>query len=77
MFAENSGSPIAKIRIARSDGQVRVEVEDRGKGIPPEKLLEMASMARPEWESGECERGSGNWAVAWQSIPTATARVQS
>jgi signal transduction histidine kinase len=39
----HSESPTASIRIAASDGQVCVEVEDRGKGIPPEKQSEMAS----------------------------------
>jgi signal transduction histidine kinase len=39
----HSGSPIAKIRVAHSDGLVHIEVEDRGKGIPPEKLMEMDS----------------------------------
>ena len=43
----HSGSPIAKVRIARSDGHVRVEVEDRGKGIPPEKQSKMASNGTP------------------------------
>jgi len=39
----HSESPTARIRIAASGGQVCVEVEDRGKGIPPEKQFEMAS----------------------------------
>jgi signal transduction histidine kinase len=43
----HSESPTARIRIAISDGHVRVEVEDRGKGIPPEKQFEMASMGTP------------------------------
>jgi two-component system, sensor histidine kinase and response regulator len=43
----HSGSPVAKIRIARSDGQVRLEVEDRGRGIPPEKRVAMDSVGTP------------------------------
>src|SRR5438445_1220958 len=43
----HSGSPVAKIRLSRSDGHVRVEVEDRGKGIPPEKQSKMASNGTP------------------------------
>ncbi len=43
----HSESPTARIRIAASDGHVRVEVEDRGKGIPPEKQFEMASTGTP------------------------------
>lgn len=33
----HSESSFARIRISRSDGQINLEVEDRGKGIPPEK----------------------------------------
>jgi len=33
----HSGSTVAKVRVVRIDKQVRVEVEDEGKGIPPEK----------------------------------------
>jgi signal transduction histidine kinase len=33
----HSGSSVAKIVIARSKNDVRVEVEDHGKGIPPER----------------------------------------
>src|SRR5713226_5321883 len=43
----HSGSSVAKIRIARSNGHVRVEVEDRGKGIPPEKRAAMDSVGMP------------------------------
>jgi len=37
----HSGSPTAKVSIARFNGLVRVEVADRGKGIGPEKRYEM------------------------------------
>src|SRR6266853_768545 len=37
----HSGSPTAKVSIARFNGLVRVEVSDRGKGITPEKRREM------------------------------------
>jgi two-component system NarL family sensor kinase len=43
----HSESSVAKIRITRSAGDVRVEVEDRGKGIPPEKQSELASPGTP------------------------------
>jgi PAS domain S-box-containing protein len=43
----HSGSKVAKIRITRRDGQVRVEVADRGKGIPPEKQKAMDSGGTP------------------------------
>jgi signal transduction histidine kinase len=33
--------------MAASDGHVCVEVEDRGKGIPPEKQFELASTGTP------------------------------
>ena len=39
----HSQSPIARIRITRSDSQVSLEVEDKGKGIPPEKRQAMDS----------------------------------
>jgi signal transduction histidine kinase len=43
----HAGSPLAKVRISRSDGAVRVEVADRGKGMAPEKQLELASVGPP------------------------------
>ena len=43
----HSESPTARIRIAASEGQVCVEVEDRGRGIPPERQVEMASTGTP------------------------------
>jgi len=43
----HSESPTATIRIVASDSNIRVEVEDRGKGIPPEKEFEMASTGTP------------------------------
>jgi PAS domain S-box-containing protein len=39
----HSESPVARIRIRRTDGEVSLEVEDRGKGIPPEKRQAMDS----------------------------------
>jgi PAS domain S-box-containing protein len=43
----HSESPVARIRISRSDGQVSLEVEDEGKGIPPEKRGAMDSGGSP------------------------------
>ena len=43
----HSESPLAKVRISRSDGGVRVEVADRGKGMAPEKQIELASFGQP------------------------------
>jgi PAS domain S-box-containing protein len=37
----HSGSPIARVSLSRSNGEVRVEAQDRGKGISPEKRSEM------------------------------------
>jgi signal transduction histidine kinase len=39
----HSGSRVAKVRVARFDDQVQVEVEDRGRGIPAEKQVAMDS----------------------------------
>ena len=38
----HSGCPVAKLRLSRSADDVQLEVRDQGKGIPPEKLSEMA-----------------------------------
>jgi signal transduction histidine kinase len=43
----HSESPTARIRIAVLNHDVQIEVEDRGKGIPPEKQTEMASTGTP------------------------------
>jgi signal transduction histidine kinase len=43
----HSGSPVAKIRLRRSANDVQLEVQDEGKGIPAEKLSEMASSGMP------------------------------
>jgi signal transduction histidine kinase len=43
----HSESPVAKIRLVRSAKDVRVEVEDSGKGIPPEKQYVIASVGTP------------------------------
>jgi signal transduction histidine kinase len=39
----HSGSPVAKIRLRHRDGEAFVEVEDKGKGMPPEKRDEISS----------------------------------
>jgi signal transduction histidine kinase len=39
----HSGSSIAKIHVGQRDHEVLVKIEDKGKGIPPEKIQEMAS----------------------------------
>ncbi len=39
----HSGSPVAKIRIRRKDQTVRVDIHDKGRGIPLEKQQEMAT----------------------------------
>jgi signal transduction histidine kinase len=43
----HSDSATARIRVDVSDNNIRVEVEDRGKGIPAEKQSEMASTGTP------------------------------
>jgi signal transduction histidine kinase len=43
----HSGSSVAKIRFRHSDGQVHVEIQDKGTGIPPEKQYQMASAGTP------------------------------
>jgi signal transduction histidine kinase len=43
----HSGSSIAKIRLLHVDGQVLVEVEDKGKGISPEEREKMVSGGAP------------------------------
>jgi two-component system NarL family sensor kinase len=43
----HSGSASAKIRIRCSARDISVEVEDRGKGMPPEKRHELASAGTP------------------------------
>lgn len=43
----HSESPSAKVCVAQADGLVLVEVKDRGKGIPAEKLTKMESNGVP------------------------------
>jgi PAS domain S-box-containing protein len=43
----HSESPVARIRITRSDSEVSLEVEDSGKGIPLEKREAMESRGTP------------------------------
>ena len=43
----HSESPIAMIRLRQRDHQVLVEIEDKGKGIPPEKQQQMATAGAP------------------------------
>jgi signal transduction histidine kinase len=39
----HSGSSVARVFISHTDGHVRVEVEDKGKGISPQKRAEIIS----------------------------------
>jgi signal transduction histidine kinase len=43
----HSGSSVAKIRVRQRDRDVLVDIEDKGKGIPPEKIQEMATAGAP------------------------------
>jgi signal transduction histidine kinase len=43
----HSGSTVAKIRIVRTPDEVRVEVQDQGKGIPVERQSELSSGGTP------------------------------
>lgn len=43
----HSGSPVAKIRIRQRDHEVIAEIEDKGKGIPTEKQLELTTPGTP------------------------------
>jgi signal transduction histidine kinase len=40
-------SRVARVHVSSSDGEVRIEVEDEGKGIGPEKQLEIMSTGLP------------------------------
>jgi PAS domain S-box-containing protein len=52
----HSGSETALIRLTRDQGRVRTEVRDRGKGISPERLLEIQSHGSGVGISGIRER---------------------
>jgi signal transduction histidine kinase len=43
----HSESAVAKIRLRQRDNQILVDVQDEGKGIPPEKQEQMASAGTP------------------------------
>jgi signal transduction histidine kinase len=43
----HSKSPVARVSVARSGGDVRVAVEDEGQGIAPEKQVEIMSTGLP------------------------------
>jgi signal transduction histidine kinase len=43
----HSESPTATIGVVHSSGEVRIEVQDQGKGIPPDKKLELLSAGTP------------------------------
>jgi signal transduction histidine kinase len=43
----HSESPVAKIHVTRSNGMVRVEVQDKGKGIGPMKQTDLALAGTP------------------------------
>ena len=70
----HSGSSVAKIRVRQRDREVLVEIEDKGKGIPPEKIQEMASAGAPGVGIRACESDSGSWAARWRLTPTRQGR---
>jgi signal transduction histidine kinase len=43
----HSGSPVAKIRMRERNGEVLVDIEDKGRGIPQHKLEEMSAAGTP------------------------------
>jgi len=43
----HSGSPVASLRLVRAGDHVRIDVRDRGKGIPAEKLSEVTEARTP------------------------------
>ena len=43
----HSESPLARIRLRYRDHEVLVEIADKGKGIPPEKIQQLASTGAP------------------------------
>jgi signal transduction histidine kinase len=43
----HSGSPMAKIRMRERNGEVLVDIEDKGRGIPQHKLEEMSAAGTP------------------------------
>jgi PAS domain S-box-containing protein len=52
----HSGSKSASIRVAREADQIVVEVQDQGRGMPPEKLAEIQSQGSGVGISGMRER---------------------
>jgi signal transduction histidine kinase len=42
-IVRHSGSSVARIRIHRSNGEVRIEVRDKGKGVPQDRLSDLAA----------------------------------
>jgi PAS domain S-box len=83
----HSGSQVARIRISRSDGRVSLEVEDRGKGIPPEKREAMDAGGTPgvgirgmrerlRQLGGTLEvRSNGSGTVVAARFPVASSRI--
>jgi signal transduction histidine kinase len=43
----HSDSPLAKIRLRHREHEVLVEIADKGKGVPPEKIQQLASTGAP------------------------------
>ena len=56
----HSGSAVARVVISRADHDLRVEVQDEGKGYRQTSGRKWKCLARRESESAECEKESVN-----------------
>jgi signal transduction histidine kinase len=71
----HSGSPVARIRLARSGNEIHLQVEDEGNGIADDKLDEIRSAGAPGVGFEVCESGCDSWAAVWTSNRMAAAQL--